>query len=133
MLRSQDLIARTVNSLPQFSIDFYKKKQFKNVPLYGRSPISIEIINVYEEGYYMYYSYKKRDERSFTITVYDNTDNEIEKIEGAFNEPIGCKYFLVKVIPNSDFTDMKTVNFLFRTRHSLIAEFSALCRSESVV
>lgn len=59
LLRSQDLIARTIDSLPQFSIDFYKKKQFKNVPLYGRSPISIEIINIYEEGYYMYYSYKK--------------------------------------------------------------------------
>ncbi len=125
LLRSQDLIARTIDSLPQFSIDFYKKKQFKNVPLYGRSPISIEIINIYEEGYYMYYSYKKRDSHSFTITIYDNTDNEIETIEGTFNEPIGCKYFLVKVIPNSDFMDLKTVNFQFRTRQSLISEFFA--------
>ena len=37
LLQSQDLIGRTIDSLPRFRVDFSKKLQFKNRPMYTTS------------------------------------------------------------------------------------------------
>ena len=39
LLQSQDLIGRTIDSLPKFRVDFYKKLQFKNRPMYATANI----------------------------------------------------------------------------------------------
>lgn len=124
LLRSQDLIGRTIDSLPTFNVDFFQKLQFKNVPMYGRSPIKIEVITSYEAGYYHYYFYKQKSDNTFTVTVFDSSDNEIESVEGVYNEPVGCKYFLIKVSKNQDYQHEKGVHFTFRNRNSLIMEFA---------
>ncbi len=124
LLRSQDLIGRTIDSLPGFNVDFYRKLQFKNIPMYGCSPINIEIITSYEAGFYQYYQYEQKGDNRFKITVYNFADNEIETVEGTYDEPVGCKYFLIKVSLNEEYKYEKSVNFVFRSRNSLIMEFA---------
>ena len=125
LLQSQDLIGRTIDSLPKFRVDFYKKLQFKNRPMYASSPIDIDIISISDISYGKYYLYQRKDNDYFTIKVFDNEDVELETVEGRYNEPVGCKYFLIKVIENNAFRDVDKVHFRFRHRQELIAEFSS--------
>jgi len=125
LLQSQDLIGRTIDSLPKFRVDFYKKLQFKNRPMYASSPIDIDIISISDISYGKYYLYQRKDNDYFTIKVLDNEDVELETVEGRYNEPVGCKYFLIKVIENNAFRDVDKVHFRFRNRQELIAEFSS--------
>lgn len=125
LLQSQDLIGRTIDSLPKFRVDFYKKLQFKNRPMYATSPIDIDIMSISDISYGKYYLYQRKDNDYFTIKVFDNEDVELETVEGRYNEPVGCKYFLIKVIENNAFRDVDKVHFRFRHRQELIAEFSS--------
>ncbi|MDO4727279.1 MAG: polysaccharide biosynthesis tyrosine autokinase [Porphyromonadaceae bacterium] len=125
LLQSQDLIGRTIDSLPNFKIDFYRKLKFKNRPMYGRSPIDIEIISTPDAGFWQYYLYQKQNDNEFTIKIFDNEDVELETVKGRYNEPVGCKYFLIKVTKNSNYHSANSVNFVFRNRDNLVMEFAS--------
>jgi capsular exopolysaccharide synthesis family protein len=124
-LKSFDLVGKTVDSLPEFKIDYYTQGRFIKRSLYKNSPIKIEIISLVNNAYAQNYIFSEKSDTVFTISVL-NGKNIVETIEGKYNEPVGYENFLIKIFRHQgDFGKIKDIRFRFRSRESLLSEFES--------
>ncbi len=133
VLRSYDLVGRTINNLPQLQANYYSKGRFKILPKNGISPISVDTISTTPKAIYNhYYHFVKKDNNSFTITVFDLSDNKIESIEGRYDEPIGTQSLLMIVKKTPNFNYANEIYFSLKSKHTLIGEFSSRLYVENI-
>ena len=126
ILKSYDLVGRTIDSLPQMQTVFYRKKRFKDIPQSGMSPIYVDTISTTSSGIYSYYyHYERKSDTSFRINVFDRSnDKKIEVIDGVFGEPIGTQYFLINVSKNDKyFNAFDNIYFDLKSKMQLVNEF----------
>jgi capsular exopolysaccharide synthesis family protein len=125
MLGSYDLVCKVVDSLPFISVDYISKGSFKTRNLYNSSPILIKSDYVAPEAYNLLFKIKLRSNGVFTITVEDNKLYSNFEIEGRYGQPIQHNLFFITVnnvngnLLNSD------MYFQFRSRESLVSDFSS--------
>lgn len=134
ILHSYDLISRTVDNLPQLQASFFSKGRFKVRPKNDVSPIAIDTISTTPFATYdKYYQFTKKDNNSFTITVFDSDDKSIESIDGVYGEPVGNQNFLIIVNKNAPYFDYtNNIYFTLKNRHNLIVEFSSRLYIENI-
>ncbi|MDR2652015.1 MAG: polysaccharide biosynthesis tyrosine autokinase [Prevotellaceae bacterium] len=122
LLQSYDLIGKTVDSMPSLKIDYEVRRRFTTRFLYCASPIDIEIMSLNDKAYLYTYCFTQKSDSSFTINILQKNEI-IKKLNGKYNEPLGCDYFFIKIVPNKDFSYSEPVYFNFRNRESLVREF----------
>jgi len=122
-LRSFDLVSRTIDSLPDFRIDYYTQGHFIKRSQYKQSPIRIEIISLTEDAYKKNFMFSEKDNNTFEISIF-NGKEFVDKVAGIYGEPIGHKSFLIKVFKEKPIgTKFKELRFSFRDHESLLGEF----------
>ncbi|NDP22436.1 MAG: polysaccharide biosynthesis tyrosine autokinase [Paludibacter sp.] len=125
MLGSYDLVCKVVDSIPYLKVDYISKGSFKTRNLYKTSPIVIETDYVSPEAYNILFKIKLQSNGTYVITVDDNKLFSNFKVEGRYGQPVQHNLFFITVNNiNKSFVNTE-VYFMFRTRESLVSDFSS--------
>lgn len=125
MLGSYDLISRVVDSLPFMRVDYLSKGNFKTRNLYNTSPINIDPTYISPEAYNMLFKIKLHTNGRFEITIENNKIFNNFKIDGRLGQPLQTNLFFITVNNNSDNWTNSELYFQFRTKESLVSDFSS--------
>ncbi|MEI6753466.1 MAG: polysaccharide biosynthesis tyrosine autokinase [Paludibacter sp.] len=125
MLGSNDLIGRVVDSLPFFKVDYISKGSFKIRNMYKTSPIIIQSDYISPEAYNLQFKINLRSNGTFTITVEDNKLLSNFKIDGSYGQQIQHNMFFITINNANKFMGNMEIYFKFRTKESLISDFSS--------
>ncbi len=125
VLQSNDLITKVFDSLPDFNIDYISQGNFKTRNLYKNSPVFIRIDYVAPEAYNILFKMSINPDGKFKITAEDNKMYDDLLIKGVFGKPIQHNLFFITAIRNYTLNEKRDVYFQFRSRESLVAEFSS--------
>ena len=133
MLGSYDLVSKVVDSLPSVKVDFISKGSFKTRNLYNTSPISIESDFISPEAYNILFKIKLRSNGTYTITVEDNKYYNNFLLEGRYGQPVQHNLFFITVNNENKYLANSEMYFQFRSRESLVSDFSSRLSFKYVV
>ena len=125
MLGSYDLVCKVVDSLPFLKVDYISKGSFKTTNLYKSSPINIESDYVSPEAYNILFKIKLRSNGTYNITVDDNKLFSNLNIDGKYGVPVQHNLFFITVNNVNKFMGNSEIYFKFRSRESLVSDFSS--------
>jgi len=125
MLKSNDLLSRVVDSLPALEIDYITKGRFRTRSIYKYSPIRIKKDFISSEAYRNLYKIDLKSDGTFVITINEDKSEPKFKLTGELGKPVFHDWFIITIDDlRSQTTDME-MHFRFRTKQSLISEFSS--------
>lgn len=135
ILNSYDLIGKVVDSLEFMKVDYLTIGRFKTRNIYRNTPIYIQSNYISPDAYQTVFKIKLFSDNSFIITPYKNKNFGNFNIEGHFGEPIHHNLFFITVnkLTNIPYSGEIEMYFKFRTRKSLINEFSSRLSSKYVM
>ncbi|MDP4239616.1 MAG: polysaccharide biosynthesis tyrosine autokinase [Bacteroidota bacterium] len=125
MLGSYDLVCKVVDSLPYLKVDYISKGSFITRNLYKTSPIVIQPVYVSPEAYNMLFKIKLRTNGTYTITVADNKLFSNFHLDGTFGQPVQHNLFFITVNSVNKYMGNTEMYFQFRSRESLVSDFSS--------
>jgi tyrosine-protein kinase Etk/Wzc len=125
MLGSYDLVCKVVDSIPFLNIDYISKGSFKTHNLYKTSPIVIKSDYISPEAYNLLFKLSLHSNGTYTITVDDNKLFSNFKIDGRYGQPVQHNLFFITVNNVDKFMGNMDMYFQFRTRESLVSDFSS--------
>ena len=125
MIRSHDLMTRIVDSLPDFQTEYISKGRFKTRNLYNYSPIEIVSDYVSPEAYSTLFKISIKENGHFTITEEDERYSKNFRIEGRIGVPLQHHLMFITINAVHAHIGDKEMYFRFRTKESLVAEFSS--------
>jgi capsular exopolysaccharide synthesis family protein len=125
MLGSNDLISKVVDSLPQLTVDYISKGNFKVRNLYSTSPILIQHDYIAPEAYNLLFKIKLSPDGSYVITVDENKQFANLTLRGRIGEPLQHNLFFITVFSNYGYTGKNELYFRFRDKNSLIGDFAS--------
>lgn len=124
MMGSYDLISKVVDSLPALKVDYISKGSFKTRNIYNSSSILIKSDYVAPEAYGILFKIKLRSNGTFTISVDDNKLYSNLKVEGRYGQPVQNNLFFITVDNVNKNWGSSEMYFQFRTKESLVQDFS---------
>lgn len=133
MLGSYDLISRVVDSLPSLKVDYISKGNFKTRYLYKTAPIDIESDFVAPEAYNVLFKIKLNSNGTYAITIEDNKLYNNFLVEGRYGEPVQHNLFFITVNNIDKYAGSSEFYFQFRSRESLVSDFSSRLNFKYVV
>ena len=125
MLGSYDLVCKVVDSIPFLKVDYISKGSFITRNLYRTSPIVIQSDYVAPEAYNLLFKIKLRTNGTYTITVEDNKLYSNFLLEGIYGQPVQHNLFFITVNNANKYLGNTEMYFKFRTRESLVSDFSS--------
>jgi len=125
MLGSYDLVCKVVDSIPFLKVDYISKGSFKTRNLYKSSPIIIKSDYVAPEAYDVLFKIILKSNGSYTISVEDNKLYNNLKITGRYGQPVQHNLFFITIDNVNKNWGNTELYFKFRTRESLISDFSS--------
>lgn len=125
MLGSYDLVCKVVDSIPFLKVDYISKGSFKTRNLYKTSPIIIESDYISPEAYNITFKIKLRSNGTYIITVEDNKLFSNLNIEGQYGQPIQHNLFFITVNNVNKSMGNSEMYFMFKSRESLVSDFSS--------
>jgi capsular exopolysaccharide synthesis family protein len=133
MLGSYDLVCKVVDSLPNIKVDYISKGSFKSRNLYKASPIKIETDFIAPEAYNILFKIKLRANGTYSITVEDNKLYSNFLLEGRYGQPVQHNLFFITVNNVDKYAGNSEIYFQFRSRESLVSDFSSRLNFKYVV
>ena len=125
MLSSYDLMARVVDSLPEFKTEYISKGRFRTSNLYGWSPIQITTDYIAPEAYGILFKISIYADNSYVITEDEGQLPKGFYVKGKLGETLQHHLMFMTVNDVSGNLSEKELYFRFRTKESLINEFSS--------
>ena len=125
MLGSNDLVSKVVDSLPFLNVDYISKGSFKTRNLYKTTPILIQANYIAPEAYGILFKIKLRSNGTYTISVDDNNLFSKFQIEGRYGQSIQHNLFFLTVNNLNKYMGNTDMYFRFRTKESLVSDFSS--------
>jgi len=125
MLRSYDLVCKVVDSIPFIKVDYISKGPFITRNLYKTSPIEIHSDYVSPEAYNLLFKIKLHSNGTYTITVDNKKRYNNFQIVGRFGQSVQHNLFFITVNNLNNFQGDTDLYFRFRTRESLVDDFSS--------
>lgn len=125
MFGSNDLICKVVDSLPFLNVDYISQGSFKRRNLYHTSPFYIQADYVAPEAYNLLFNIKLRSNGTYSITVDDNKLYKKFILEGRYGQPIQHNLFFITVNNVDNYLGNNDLFFQFRSRESLVSDFSS--------
>jgi tyrosine-protein kinase Etk/Wzc len=133
MLGSYDLLGRVVDSLPQLKIDYINKGPFKVRNLYGHSPVRVHADYVSPEAFGILFKLSIDESGVVSITEEDEILQKGFMVRGRLGESLQHNLFFLTIMLSDGFYGKRDVYFRFRSRESLIADFSSRLRLNYVM
>ena len=124
MLRSYDLVCKVVDSIPFLKVDYISKGPFITRNLYRTSPIFIQSDYISPEAYNILFKIKLRSNGTYTITADNSKQYSNINIEGRFGQPVQHNLFFITVNNVNNYLVNTDIFFRFRSRESLVSDFS---------
>jgi capsular exopolysaccharide synthesis family protein len=125
MLGSYDLISRVVDSLPFMKVDYLTKGSFKTRNLYKTTPIYIQSDYISPKAYDLLFKISLRSNGTYTITVEDNKFYSGFKLDGRYGQAVQHNLFFIRVFNVNGFMGNTDMYFQFRSKESLVSDFSS--------
>lgn len=125
MIGSNDLLGRVVDSLPNLQLEYISKGRFKTRNLYDWAPIVIQTDYVSPDIYELLFKININSNGDVTITEEDDNLSKGFVIKGKIGQPIQHRLFFMTVNPVNDDVREVEMYFRYRSRESLISEFSS--------
>lgn len=125
MLGSNDLVSKVVDSLPFLNVDYISKGSFKTRNLYKTTPILIQSNYIAPEAYGVLFKIKLHSDGTYTISVDDNNLFSKFQIEGRYGQSIQHNLFFLTVNNLNKYMGNTDMYFRFRTKESLVSDFSS--------
>ncbi len=123
ILSSYDLMCRVVDSLPFMSVDYITQGRFRTRNLYTTTPIIVEATRLSPSAYNILYMVEFRENGILNVS---STNEEIPfQVEAHYGQPISCDLFDATIWPTEYMVGQGKMYFRFRTRESLVADFSS--------
>ncbi|MDO9633771.1 MAG: polysaccharide biosynthesis tyrosine autokinase [Paludibacter sp.] len=133
MIGSYDLMSRVVDSLSHMEIEYISKGKFKTRNLYDWSPIVIEKEYLSPDAYGILFKINIQGDGTVTITEEDDALSKSFKLSGKIGVPIQHQLFFITIYDVNNNGVEKELYFRFRTKESLIGEFSSKLRLNYVM
>lgn len=125
MLGSYDLLCRVVDSLPFMQVDYMTIGRFKKRNLYTSTPILIESTRIRPDVYEKIFQIQLKEDGSFIITLPEYDGYEDFSINGHYGEALTSELADFTVYPTQNMVGNAQMYFSFRSRESLVADFSS--------
>lgn len=125
MLGSYDLLCRVVDSLPFMNVDYKTIGRFKTRNLYTSTPIIIESTRIHHDAYGLDFQISLKDDGSFKISLPDYDDYKDFSVNGRYGEVVETPFADFTVYPTQNMVANAQMYFCFRSRESLVADFSS--------
>jgi len=125
MLGSNDLVSKVVDSLPFLKVDYISKGSFKTRNLYRTTPIYIHADYIAPEAYGVLFKIRLRSNGTYNISVDDNNLFSKFQLEGRYGIPIQHNLFFITVNNVNKYMGNTDLYFKFRTKESLVSDFSS--------
>lgn len=125
MIGSNDLLGRVVDSLPNLQLEYISKGRFKTRNLYDWAPFVIQTDYVSPDIYELLFKINISSNGDVTITEEDDNLSKGFVIKGKIGQPIQHRLFFLTVNPVNDDVREVDMYFRYRSRESLISEFSS--------
>ena len=133
MLGSYDLVCKVVDSLPFLKVDYISQGSFKTRNLYKTTPIVVHPDFIAPEAYDIPFKISLHTNGTYTITVEDNKLYSDFHLEGRFGKPLQNNLFFITVNNVNGFNGNTEMYFQFRSRESLVSDFSSRLAFKYVV
>ena len=124
MLRSYDLVCKVVDSIPFLKVDYISKGPFITRNLYRTSPIFIQSDYISPDAYNILFKIQLRTNGTYIITAEDSKQYSNLHIEGRFGQPVQHNLFFITVNNANNYLVNTNLFFHFRSRESLVSDFS---------
>jgi len=125
MLKSYDLVGKVVDSIPFLKVDYISKGPFITRNLYRNSPINIQSDYISDAAYNILFKIKIRTNGTYVITTENSKQYSNLQIEGRFGKPVQHNLFFITVYNVNNYLGNADLYFHFRTRESLVSDFSS--------
>jgi tyrosine-protein kinase Etk/Wzc len=125
MIGSYDLLSRVVDSLPNLNLEYISKGRFKTRNLYDWAPIIIQTDYVSPDVYEITFKINIQSDGGITITEEGGVLSKEFKIKGKIGVPIQHRLFFITINPANQDVREEEMYFRYRSRESLISEFSS--------
>jgi len=125
MLGSYDLVCKVVDSIPFLNVDYISKGSFKTRNLYRTSPIVIQSDYVAPEAYGLMFKINLKSNGTYVITIEDNKLYSNFKVTGRYGVPVQHNLFFITVNNANKYLGNSEMYFQFRTRESLVGDFTS--------
>jgi capsular exopolysaccharide synthesis family protein len=125
MLKSYDLVCKVIDSIPFLKVQYISKGPFITRDLYRNSPIIIHTDYVSPEAYNLLFKIKLHSNGTYTITAENNKHLNDFQINGRFGQSIQHNLFFITVNNVNNYIGNSEMFFRFRTRESLVDDFTS--------
>ena len=125
MMGSYDLMCRVVDSLPFMRTDYMSRGRFKETNLYRYTPVVFEPISLTAESYAYTYKLDIGSGGNLTVTIPDVEKMSAFKFTTTYGQQFDCGLFSGVFLPTEYLTENKSIYFRFRSRESLVGDFSS--------
>lgn len=125
MISSYDLLSRVVDSLPDLRLEYISKGKFKTRNLYDWAPIVIQTDYVSPDVYGIMFKININSNGLITITEESDNLSKDFKIKGKIGVPIQHRLFFLTINSVNNDIREEEMYFRYRSRESLISEFSS--------
>jgi len=126
ILTSYEMIAKTINKLPQLQVDYFRSTKFKTENLYGMTPVTIECNYIAPSAYNYIYTIEPVNAEKCRI-FYEETENTPPfSMEIPYGEMVPESRFFIKIKKTERFNpNFKSFSFRFASKDELIARYSS--------
>lgn len=125
MIGSYDLLSRVVDSLPNMQLEYISKGRFKTRNLYEWAPIAIHTDYVSPDAYGLLFMINIQPDGTITISQEGNNQSNGFIVEGKVGQPIQHRLFYITVNLTNNEARGEEIYFRYRSKESLIDEFSS--------
>ena len=124
MLRSYDLVCKVVDSIPFLKIDYISKGPFITRNLYHTSPFVIHTDFISPDAFNLLFKIKLRSDGTYLITVENSKQYSNLQLEGRYGQSVQNNLFFMTVNNVDNYLGNAELYFKFRSRESLVSDFS---------
>lgn len=125
MFGSYDLVCKVVDSIPFLKVDYISKGSFITRNLYRNTPIVIHADYISPEAYNLLFKIKLRSNGTYIITVENNKQFDNFQLNGTYGHSVENNLFFITVNSLNKYIGNSELYFHFRSRESLVSDFSS--------
>ncbi|NDW18388.1 polysaccharide biosynthesis tyrosine autokinase [Dysgonomonas sp. 216] len=125
ILTSYEMIAKTVDRLPQLQVDYFRTGKFRSDNLYGMTPITIECSYIAPSAYNYVYTIEPINNEKCRIYYAETGDTPPFSMEIPYGELVPESRFFIRIRKTERFTpNFIPFNFRFVSKNELVARYS---------
>lgn len=130
ILKSYDMVVRTISKLPQMRVDYFVKTKFRTENLYGRTPVTIEAKYIAQNAYSLVFEIEPVNSEKCRIFYPGSQDIAPFSMEVPYGQYVQEARFYIKITKTDLFSENFTpFSFRFVSKDELINKYNGKIQS----